>query len=83
MPTIRTNSGKAYGELDPNDPKNALITDIKLAPRNARGKVEYVAHVFVDEASRHVAVERRADGTRSSIAATARRRQAPRVTCRS
>jgi len=36
-------SGKAYGELDPNDPKNAIVTDIKLAPRNARGKVEYVA----------------------------------------
>ena len=36
-------TGKAYGELDPNDPKNAVITDIKLAPRNARGKVEYVA----------------------------------------
>jgi hypothetical protein len=25
--------GKAYGELDPNDPKNAVIVDIKLAPR--------------------------------------------------
>jgi len=36
-------SGKAYGELDPNDPKNAIVTDIKLAPRNAHGKVEYVA----------------------------------------
>jgi hypothetical protein len=36
-------SGKAYGELDPADPKNALITDIQNAPRNARGKVEYVA----------------------------------------
>src|SRR5436190_2229557 len=36
-------SGKAYGELDPNDPKNAVITDIKLATRNERGKVEYVA----------------------------------------
>src|SRR5438552_5757583 len=36
-------SGKAYGELDPADPKNALITDIQSAPRNARGKVEYVA----------------------------------------
>ena len=36
-------SGKAYGELDPSDPKNALITDIQSAPRNARGKVEYVA----------------------------------------
>src|SRR5438034_1074974 len=32
--------GLIHGELDPNDPKNAIITDIKLAPRNARGKVE-------------------------------------------
>ncbi|MEO8256752.1 MAG: alpha/beta hydrolase domain-containing protein [Acidobacteriota bacterium] len=36
-------TGKAHGELDPNDPKNAVITDLRLAPRNARGKVEYVA----------------------------------------
>jgi len=36
-------SGKAFGELDPADPKNAVITDIQLAPRNERGKVEYVA----------------------------------------
>jgi len=35
-------SGRFYGELDPADPKNALITDIQFAPRNARGKVEYV-----------------------------------------
>ena len=35
-------SGKFYGELDPKDPKNALITDIQFAPRNARGNVEYV-----------------------------------------
>jgi hypothetical protein len=39
IPTERI-SGKLYGELDPADPKNALITDIQLAPRNARGKVE-------------------------------------------
>jgi hypothetical protein len=36
-------SGKAYGELDPKDPHNTLITDIQFAPRNARGLVEYVA----------------------------------------
>ena len=36
-------SGKAYGELDPADPQNAVIVDIELAPRNERGKVEYVA----------------------------------------
>jgi hypothetical protein len=36
-------SGHVFGELDPDDPLNAIITDIKLAPRNARGKVEYSA----------------------------------------
>src|SRR5689334_7573907 len=34
--------GKAYGELDPNDRRNASITEIKLAPKNARGMVEYM-----------------------------------------
>lgn len=34
-------TGRAFGELDPNDPLNAVITDIALAPRNAAGKVEY------------------------------------------
>src|SRR5207244_1506915 len=29
--------GKAYGEVDPADPRNALITDIQLAPRSANG----------------------------------------------
>ncbi len=36
-------SGKAYGELDPNDRRNVIINDIELAPRNVRGMVEYVA----------------------------------------
>lgn len=35
--------GMAYGELDPADPRNALIQDLALAPRNARGHVEYRA----------------------------------------
>ena len=39
--------GKAYGELDPNDPKNSVIVDIKLAPRNARGKVEYAVDFYI------------------------------------
>src|SRR6202041_3709070 len=38
-----TLAGKAFGELDPNDRRNAVIQDIKLAPRNARGMVEYTA----------------------------------------
>jgi hypothetical protein len=39
--------GKAYGEVDPDDPRNAVITDLKLAPRNARGKVEYSMDIFI------------------------------------
>jgi hypothetical protein len=33
--------GTAYGELNPSDRRNAVITDISLAPRNSRGLVEY------------------------------------------
>ena len=33
--------GTVAGEIDPNDPRNRIIQDIDLAPRNARGKVEY------------------------------------------
>jgi hypothetical protein len=36
-------TGRAFGELDPRSRHNELITDIRLAPRNAKGKVEYVA----------------------------------------
>lgn len=42
-----TLAGRAFGELDPNDPKNRLITDILLAPRNANGRVEYVATFYL------------------------------------
>src|SRR5438874_6294047 len=38
-----TLTGRAYGELDPKDSHNAIITDIQLAPKNARGMVEYTA----------------------------------------
>jgi hypothetical protein len=33
--------GTAIGEIDPSDRRNAVITDILLAPRNANGKVSY------------------------------------------
>ncbi len=42
-----TVTGRAFGELDPSDPHNTLITDIAIAPRNANGNVEYVATFFV------------------------------------
>src|SRR6266849_1472099 len=35
--------GTFTGEIDPNDRRNTVITDINLAPTNARGKVEYTA----------------------------------------
>ena len=35
--------GKVHGEIDPKDPHNAIIQDLDLAPRNARGMVEYIA----------------------------------------
>src|SRR5579871_875126 len=40
-------TGKAYGEVDPSAPANDMIQDIKLAPRNARGMVEYVTDVDI------------------------------------
>src|SRR5260370_33021217 len=42
-----TLAGRAFGELDPSDPHNTIITDIKLAPRNANGKVDYVASFYI------------------------------------
>jgi len=36
-------TGRAYGEVDPKVPLNAIITDLEFAPRNTRGMVEYVA----------------------------------------
>ncbi len=39
--------GTATGEVDPNDPRNAVITDIALAPRNANGMVEYSMDISI------------------------------------
>src|SRR5262245_40871464 len=39
--------GKAYGEVDPAHPLNARIQDLALAPRNARGMVEYSTDVHI------------------------------------
>jgi len=39
--------GVAYGEVNPSDPLNAIIQDIELAPRNARGMVEYSTDVYI------------------------------------
>jgi hypothetical protein len=42
-----TIAGRAFGELDPNDPLNAIIQDIDLAPKNVDGNVEYMATFFL------------------------------------
>jgi len=47
VPDYQTLTGRAFGELDPNDPHNTLITDIALAPRNENGKVDYIASFFI------------------------------------
>ena len=39
--------GKAFGEVDPQLPGNALIQDIPLAPKNGRGMLEYVTDIEI------------------------------------
>jgi alpha/beta hydrolase family protein len=36
-------AGRVYGEVDPKSRRNTIITDLGLAPRNTRGRVEYSA----------------------------------------
>jgi hypothetical protein len=39
--------GKAFAEISPTDPKNSIIVDLALAPRNARGNVEYSFDFYI------------------------------------
>ena len=39
--------GRVHAEVDPEAPENAVIADIELAPRNARGMVEYSADIII------------------------------------
>ena len=40
-------TGAAYFEVDPQDPRNALVFDLDKAPRNARGRVEFSAEAVI------------------------------------
>jgi hypothetical protein len=40
-------TGIATGEVSPRDPHNAIITDIQLAPRNAKGNVVYQHNFYI------------------------------------
>jgi hypothetical protein len=39
--------GKAYFALDPNIARNKIIADLDKAPKNAQGKVEFSADIFI------------------------------------
>jgi hypothetical protein len=39
--------GRAFGEIDPSDRHNSVITDIGLAPRNVSGRVEYATDIRI------------------------------------
>jgi hypothetical protein len=40
-------TGKAYFEVDPDDPADRIVTDIDKAPRNASGRVEFSTDVMI------------------------------------
>jgi alpha/beta hydrolase family protein len=40
-------SGKVYFAVDPNNPHNKIVADLDKAPRNAQGKVEFSADLFI------------------------------------
>src|SRR5207248_3599665 len=40
-------AGKAFAEVDPTDPLNAVIVDIGLAPRNLNGNVEFSFDFYI------------------------------------
>ena len=40
-------AGKAFAEVDPTDPLNAVIVDLGLAPRNANGNVEFSFDFYI------------------------------------
>jgi hypothetical protein len=39
--------GKAYGEIDPQSPSNAMIQDLAFAPKNTKGMVEYSTDIDI------------------------------------
>ncbi|HLH53346.1 MAG TPA: alpha/beta hydrolase domain-containing protein [Verrucomicrobiae bacterium] len=40
-------NGKIYFALDPKNPRNRIIADLEKAPRNAQGRVEFSADLFI------------------------------------
>ena len=46
QPLYEQLTGRAFGELDPKDPHNTIITDINLAP-TVNGKAHYIASFVI------------------------------------
>src|SRR2546428_11696249 len=42
-----TLEGRAFSELDPNEPRNTIITDIKVPPRNANDTGDNIARALL------------------------------------
>ena len=40
-------SGKVYFAIDPKNPRNKIIADLDKAPKNAQGRVEFSADLFI------------------------------------
>ncbi|MBZ5643338.1 MAG: hypothetical protein LAO19_11305 [Acidobacteriia bacterium] len=40
-------TGKVYFAVDPGNPHNKIIVDLDKAPKNAQGKVEFTADIFI------------------------------------
>jgi hypothetical protein len=40
-------TGQAYGEVDPGNPTDSIIQDIEFAPRNGKGRVEYISDFVI------------------------------------
>src|SRR3989441_10563945 len=58
-------TGTAYGEVDPHHPLNKIIQDIDLAPRNARGMVEYSTDIYILKPIEYSTMPRAFRGARS------------------
>ena len=70
-----TIAGRAFGELDPADRHNRVITDLQFAPRNARGRVEYVATFFIVKPIQMMLARRRREPIEEGMPDEERRHQ--------
>ena len=76
----RSFEAKIHGEVDPADPRNRIIQDLELAPRNARGRVDVRRNVCARQTGGSRSCRPALWCIRSSTAVTASQRRARRGT---